>query len=209
MKLIAISLLLIISLNVTAKDLGKIGTDFIVAEKSMLALIHEKINEKKISGKMDEINSDFVKRVKKHINQPSSLNLSSTNQTQSFLYHPVVTLKSDILDASNNVIAPKGLSVNALTKMPYYFPYWVFVDGSNIAQVNWVKKIIKGHINAKIILTGGQIKKSAALFKHRVYFDQEGRLTQKLGIKHVPAIVKRSGDALLITEHNIEDSEND
>ncbi len=64
------------------------------------------------------------------------------------------------------------------------------------------------HLNTKIILTGGAIKSVSNKLGARIYFDQEGRITQKLGITHVPAIVERKGDALLVTEQRIEGDSN-
>lgn len=208
MKVGSFFMLLLLSQQALSTDLGKYGADFKVAETSMLSLIQNRLGNMKASGRLDELNQDFVKRVKKHINEPKPLNLPKATQTRSFPYYPVITLSADILDADNKVIAPKGLKINALDKMPYYFPYWLFVDGGDKAQVDWVKSKVQGFNNAKIILTGGQIKKSAASFNQRVYFDQEGRLTKKLGIKHVPASVVRKGEALLITEHNIDGGDN-
>jgi conjugal transfer pilus assembly protein TraW len=198
-----VMVLMVFSLNVTAKDLGKRGIDFEIGEKSMLSLIEDRLNMLNSSGEIEDIKADFIKRVKKHINRPNSLNLPRTTETKSYPYYPVVKVAHDIFDTKGNVIVKKDSSVNALTKMPTYFPFWVFIDGEDQAQVEWAKSLINKNINTKIILTGGAIKQVSNKLNIRIYFDQEGRITNKLGITHVPAIVQRKGDALLVTEQSI------
>lgn len=203
MRLMIASLLLICS-QAQAKDFGLYGHDFEIAEPNMLSEITSQVRALEDKGKIDAINQDFIKRVKKHILEPNPLSLKKVKETVSYPYYPSVTLNEDITDANNQVLIAKGTSINALDKMPGYFPYWVFVDGRDVDQMHWVRNEIKNRINYKIILTGGKIKKASSFLNHRVYFDQEGKLTQKLGIKHVPAVVERKSNALLITEHNIE-----
>jgi conjugal transfer pilus assembly protein TraW len=198
-----VMLLLILSLNVHARDLGKRGVDFEIAEKSMLSLIEDRLRTLDSSGEMDVLKTDFIKRVKKHINRPNALNLPKALITKSHPYYPVVKVERDIFDKEGHVIARRGTSINALKNMPGYFPYWVFINGDDKTQVSWAKVQLTKHFNTKIILTGGSIKTVSNQLGARIYFDQEGRITQKLGITHVPAIVERKGDALLITEKKI------
>lgn len=202
MKAIFVMLLFFVS-QANAKDFGLYGADFEVSEPSMLTEITDKVKALSDSGQLEEINKDFIKRVKSHILEPKSTGLSRAKKTISYLYYPSVTLQADILDANNHVLIAKGSYINALDKMPGYFPYWIFVDGRDAAQLNWVKKELQNRAKYKIILTGGNIKEVSEFFQGRVYFDQEGRLTQKLGVTHVPAVVERKNNALLITEHKI------
>lgn len=196
-------LLVIVSLNANSRDLGKRGVDFEVAEKSMLSLIEDRLRTLNNAHEMEGLKADFIKRVKKHVNRPNALNLPKTLITKSHPFYPVVNVERDIFDTEGHVIARKGASINALKNMPAYFPYWVFINGDDKNQVAWAKVQITKHFNTKIILTGGAIKTVSNQVGARIYFDQEGRITQKLGITQVPAIVKRKGNALLITEQKI------
>lgn len=199
-----VMLLMIVSLNVKALDLGRRGVDFEVAEKSMLSLIEDRLKVLNSSGEIEGIKADFIKRVKKHVNRPNALNLPRAIETKSYPHYPVVKVAHDITDTQGHVIARKGTSINALKKMPSYYPFWVFLNGDDLAQVAWAKAQMNKHLNTKIILTGGAIKSVSSKLGARIYFDQEGRITSKLGIAHVPAIVERKGDVLLITEQKIE-----
>jgi len=187
-----------------AKDLGQYGTSFKIAEPSMLEFIHAKLDEASKNGTIDKINKDFVKRVKKHVNNPTQINLTRTGKTKVFTYYPTVTLNSDLKDTRGKILVAKGTTVNALERLSFYEPNWMFINASDTEQIKWAISKLKVNTDIKIILTGGAIRKSQKTFDKRVYFDQEGRITQKLGIEHVPALVKRKGNALQITELNID-----
>jgi conjugal transfer pilus assembly protein TraW len=52
----------------------------------------------------------------------------------------------------------------------------------------------------KVILTGGSYLDLMRRWKRPVFFDQQGTLTEKLGIRHVPALVTQDGKRLKIEE---------
>jgi conjugal transfer pilus assembly protein TraW len=52
----------------------------------------------------------------------------------------------------------------------------------------------------KVILTGGSYLELMRRWNHPVFFDQQGQLTAKLGIRHVPALVSQEGRRLRIDE---------
>jgi conjugal transfer pilus assembly protein TraW len=51
-----------------------------------------------------------------------------------------------------------------------------------------------------VILTGGSYLDLMRRWKRPVFFDQQGTLTDKLGIRHVPALVTQDGKRLKIEE---------
>lgn len=190
----------LLSLGAEAKNLGQFGHSYPVQEQSMLEFIHDRLNTLDDDGSLEKVNNDFIKRVQKHVNNPAPLNLSRTNKTSTHLYSPSVTLKSDLKDHLGNVIAYKGVEVNSLSRLPSYSPYWILFNADDEAQVKWAKKQISDHVQVKIILTGGAIKKSEKIFNQPIYFDQESRISTKLSINHVPARVQRKGNFLEITQ---------
>ena len=52
----------------------------------------------------------------------------------------------------------------------------------------------------KVILTGGSYLDLMRRWKHPVFFDQQGSLAEKLGIRHVPALVSQEDRRLRIDE---------
>ena len=193
----------LISFGAEAKNLGQFGHGYPVQEQSMLEFIHDRLNTLDGDGSIEKVNNDFIKRVQKHVNNPAPLNLSRTSKTSTHLFNPSVTLKSDLKDHLGNVIAYKGVEVNALSRLPSYAPYWIFFNADDEVQVKWAKKQIADHVQVKIILTGGAIKKSENIFNQAIYFDQESKITTKLSIEHVPTRVQRKGNFLEVTQFAI------
>ena len=78
---------------------------------------------------------------------------------------------------------------------------WIFYDADDKLQVNLVlqeDQKLKG--KDKLILVNGSIFTQMKLFKKRIYFDQYGKFTARLGIMHVPAEVRQKGEVLEIIE---------
>jgi conjugal transfer pilus assembly protein TraW len=111
-----------------------------------------------------------------------------------------MALKSDITDELGNVIIKSGTKVNPLTHTSLR-SILLFYDGDVKDQVNWAirqDRFFQG--KTKLILVNGFISKQIQLFKKRIYFDQYGRLTNKLQIKYVPAIARQEGLRIRVQE---------
>ena len=75
----------------------------------------------------------------------------------------------------------------------------LFFDGDDEDQKNFAKKKLQqGPL--KLILTKGAPLALLEELKIPVYFDQQGVLTKKLGIKHVPTLVSQEELRLRIEE---------
>ena len=109
-------------------------------------------------------------------------------------------LSEDIKDANDHTILPKGLVVNALDRLPDYFPTWVFIDFDDTAQRLYAKHLLQEFPTATWILTGGSIVDAGQFLNQTIYFDQGARITQQLQVGHVPAVVTRENNVLKIKE---------
>jgi conjugal transfer pilus assembly protein TraW len=76
----------------------------------------------------------------------------------------------------------------------------LFIDGDDAIQTIWAFRMLKKFPLAKIILTNGAPLKIMEEIGLTIYFDQHGKITQKLGIKQVPAIVTQEAEVLKIEE---------
>lgn len=184
-------ILLLISRFSYSANLGVIGTTFPVAELSLM---------KFIESNQDVIQKEWKSKVSEHTNRPKPLNLKRTNRTYTHFYKPVIVLQNDLLDEKGEVLWPKGTRVNALDNMSSYAPHWILFNADDNAQILFAKRMLKNYKKAKVILTGGAIDKAESELLSPIYFDQGGRITDKLGIKHVPAFVERFKDSLKISE---------
>ncbi|HAT3877911.1 TPA: type-F conjugative transfer system protein TraW [Legionella pneumophila] len=207
MKILCSSILLLVSMSETqAKSFGVVGEVFPVAEKSFLKLIEERITALDASGELKALNERWLQTVALHANRPTALKLSRTQHSTKHHYMPEITLSQDISDEHGRVLYTKGIHVNALQHMPSYTPCWLFFNADDEAQLNWAEHQKTGCPNPKLILTGGAINKAEEKLNSVVYFDQAGRITNKLHIAHVPARVTREQNHLVICEQAIKEN---
>lgn len=176
-----------------------LGHTFPVIEKSLLTLIYEKLGNISESQK-NLIETQWVREVRDKTIRPTALHLSRIDKTKVHFYKPEAKVLEDIKDASGHIILPKGLTVNALDKLPDYFPTWVFVNFDDLGQRLYIKRILNQFSDVTCILTGGSIVDAEKVLNQTIYFDQQGRIAEKLQIEHVPAFVTREKDALKIRE---------
>ncbi len=192
--------------QIHAKSFGVIGEVFPVGEKSFLKLIEERLTALNISGELEAMNQRWIQTAAEHANRPSALNLPRTNHSITHHYVPEITLSQDISDARGHVLYPKGMNVNALSQLPSYQPCWLFFNADDEAQMNWAQHQKTSCPNPKLILTGGAINTAEKKLHAVIYFDQAGKITSKLHITHIPAIVTRKGNRLVIVEQAIKEN---
>jgi conjugal transfer pilus assembly protein TraW len=77
----------------------------------------------------------------------------------------------------------------------------LFIDARDASQVGRAKTTLEERQGkVKLILTGGSYLDLMRRWKRPVFYDQQGQLTEKLGIRHVPALVSQEGKRLRIDE---------
>ena len=195
-SLIAASLSLVFSGNVFSKNLGAIGELWPVKEKNMITYLEEKAKEKDI----DELKNTMRKNAKKAMNEPEALNLPLAVKTIHKEYVPMAIAEQDVVDAYGRVIIARGTSVNVLANMPYFMTKLLFIDGREKNHYKWVKINLKSYPAAKVILTAGKVSDCESQLNRACYFDQQAKITQKLGITHVPAFVQKHDLSLDVAE---------
>lgn len=192
-----------------AKSLGIVGSIFPVEEENMLQWMKRQLQTTYTESKALILQKQLIQHVNDYANHPSELALYRTTQSIHHQYIPDITLVHPLVDANGKSLYPAGTHLNALQQLPSYYPCWLFFNANDTAQINWAKKILKTCSNPKLILTGGNLKKTKKQLNLAIYFDQYGRITQKLGITHVPALVMRKHNTLDIHEMAITDNGNE
>ena len=183
-----------------AANLGVVGEIFPVTELSFMMLIEARLQTLVKSGEMAVIEKQWVSRVSEHANRPTPVGLKRATKNNTYRYTPAIVLSQDILNAENLVLWAKGTRVNALESMPTYQPHWLLLDANDVAQVRWAQRLLRYHLDAKVILTGGEVGKMEQELNRPIYFDQAGRISHQLGIRRMPALVSREGNTLRIME---------
>jgi conjugal transfer pilus assembly protein TraW len=189
-----------------AYDFGIIGTATLIQEENMLEYIQAKLLRLQESGVLALRQEGMKELTQSKVNRPKSIEgIKLTSEAKEWLYDPSFTLKEDIKDEKGNVIHEAGKIINPLDQMPLKEKL-LFIDGDDDAQVKWA---IKESKDAKIILVNGSPQDLMKINKIRFYFDQQGVLVQKFGIKYVPVIVSQKGKRILITEVSLDRGAND
>ena len=202
-----ILILLLLLNNLQAKDFGVEGKTFSIQEEDAVVMFERKARDFVQTSKWELFKQKFIKRVKKRINRPVSVaGITKAAQTRIFYYDPSITVPYDLKDQLGNVFQRAGTTVNPLQISPFK-EHMIFIDGDDDSQVAWLKEIYlsdsKRKQMAKVVLVNGSPFELMELLSHKIYFDQQGLITKKLRIKHVPAVVYQEGDRLQITEFNI------
>ena len=199
MALVAATLLL--SLAARANDLGVIGPVYPIAEPSLLEVILARLRDAEATGELARLQRDAQARAKKQIEQPTAIvKLTKTTQARSFFYDPSIVVPYAIHDADGKLLVPPGTTVNPLDTVSLSQAL-LFIDARDTAQVKRASGILDERGGKlKVILTGGSYLDLMRRWKRPVFFDQQGTLTEKLGIRHVPALVTQDGRRLRIDE---------
>ncbi len=184
-----------------AKDFGISGEIFRIKEKNLLTEIKNRLSR---PGVAERFRAELQKEVS---NQESSSQtnfvgkkLPEATNKRVWFYDPSVSFSKDLSDHQGKVFYRKGTKVNPLDHLQLGKEI-IVIDGRSAEQQKFaLNRALKLNQAAKIILTTGSPIKMMERAGFPVYFDYHGKVTTKLGIKHVPAIVSQQGNRLRIEE---------
>mgnify|MGYP000850291906 CR=1 FL=1 len=199
--LLAAALSLLPAAPVHALDLGRVGPVWPVAEPDLLALIQSRLQEKQASGELARIQRDFDARARRTLESPAPVaGLARTRTPRSFLFDPSVTARDSVFDHEGKVLVAAGTRVNPLDYVALSQPL-IFFDARDRDQIGVALALRQSHRGrAHLILTGGSFIDFMKRHDLRVYYDQQGLLVRRLGIRQVPALVTQEGRMLRIDE---------
>lgn len=199
MRLLA-ALLLCSSLNAFAKDYGVIGQTYPIAETNMLEFIQQKLKAWQQSGTLQEHQEAFKQKSIQTIRRPKPVKgITRATADRSFTYDPTITVEKDIFDSTGKLIHAAGAKINPLVQQKLTKTL-LFLDGDDAEQLRWAKEQIESTERFKLILVAGSAIELMKTYQIPFYFDQGEFITNKLGIRHVPASVKQQGGVLKIDE---------
>lgn len=189
------------SASVGAVDLGTLGPTYAITEPHLLRFIEQRLREKERSGELKRLMEQAQRRGALAITQPTPVDgLRPTATARSFHVDPSFTLDRNITDAGGRLLFPAGtrknpLDVVSLTRQLLFF------DARDRRQVVRAQALMAARPGGvKPILTGGSYLQLMKDWKVPVYFDQQGVLVRRLGIRQVPALVSQDGLRLRIDE---------
>ena len=186
---------------VRAEEMGTIGPTYAIEEPHLLKAIEQQLRAKERSGELARLEDEAKRRIVEAIEHPIPLpGITRTETARSFYFDPSIVVRENITDAKGNILVPAGTRQNPL-EVVSLSKHLLFFDGTDARQVEWARQLIaRDEGKVKPILVAGSYLALMARWQLPVYFDQQGALTRKLGITHVPALVSQEGLQLRIDE---------
>jgi conjugal transfer pilus assembly protein TraW len=182
-----------------ASDHGVVGQTFPVIETDLLSVIEQRLTRLQASGGIDRMNAEFARRAEAKVRRPTPVaGISPATQARVWAFDPTIVIEKDVKDQKGNFVARAGQTVNPLHFVAMHQAL-VFVDGDDKAQMEWATSQYSD-LKAKIILVSGSPIEEMTARKRRFYFDQEGRLTGKFGVRHTPAVAEQDGKIIKVSE---------
>ena len=180
-----------------AKDRSTFGTTFVVQEMSLLELMMSRLQLLEEKDTLKHHQQRIAQQATHRALNPQPVDdLKQAIKFRTWIFDPSITLTQDVTDHHGKTLITKGKTFNPLSQMELSRPL-VFFDGEDEAQRAWVHQ---HHLESKLILVRGQPLALSKEWEKRIYFDQEGRLSRKLNINFVPAVVFQEGLFLKIQE---------
>ena len=191
--------MLLPSLPAAAIDLGVIGPAHTIAEPDLLVELQTKLSEKARTGELQQLERASRQRIVAGIETPPPVpGLARSAHPHTFYFDPSVVVGESIVDEKGHVLVAAGTRTNPLDVVSLSQPL-LFFDGRDAAQVRQAKALIERYGGkVKPILTAGSYLGLMRHWRISVYYDQQGTLVQKLGIREVPALVSQEGKRLRI-----------
>lgn len=127
--------------------------------------------------------------------------LQPTRQGRHWLLDPSFIVPVDVRSANGQLLIAAGSRFNPLHKV-HLTQALIFFNGDDREQVDWAKNLNQRLMGKDLlILVKGSLQTMSSQFpKKHIYFDQGGRLVQRLQITHTPAMVQQAGGQLEISE---------
>ncbi|HRH87195.1 MAG TPA: type-F conjugative transfer system protein TraW [Rubrivivax sp.] len=184
-----------------AADLGVLGPTHGIAEPHLLDYIERRLRDQERSGELQRLMREAQTRGIDAVKNPSPVpGLRATETARSFHIDPSVTLDRHIVDAQGRLLFPAGTRTNPLdvVSMSRQLLFFDARDSRQLARARELMTRYDGKL--KPILTGGSYLDLMKAWQRPVYFDQQGTLIRRFGIRQLPALVSQDGRRLRVDE---------
>ena len=194
--------LMLAARSAPAKDLGVRGTVWPVAEPDLLEQIEARFEALKASGELARMRREALDRARERIEAPGRVKgIGPARVLRTRLLDPSITIEQDIRADDGTLIAARGTRINPLEVYSLTRDL-LFIDGARPVEVAWAL----GHDRpARIVLLAGRPLDLMRAHERRFFFDQNGRLSKRFGLRATPSLVATEGSMLRITEVPLED----
>jgi len=195
----AMLLLSATSSPVLARDLGRVGAVYPIAEPDSFAEIRERaarvdwkkvFDREKLSRKVRNFRPKDLKR------------LPAARRDRTFLSDLSYTLDVDIPDGKGGILYPKGYTFNPLDYLSFRRTI-VVINGKDRRQVEWFRKSPwNKDINVMLLLTDGGYFELGKRLRRPVFY-ASALIADRLGLKAVPSVVRQNGRFMEVREYAV------
>lgn len=184
-----------------AEELGQIGPVYPIGEESALDTIMARLKEKERTGELKRIQQEAIRRSVADAKNPKPVEgLTTVQERSQRVIDPSVTYNRAITTDEGQIVVPAGAKINPLL-ITSLSKRLVFFDGRDKAQAEAVRKMVaKDGTKVKPILVAGSWFDTSKAWKTQVYYDQQGKLSRRFGIRAVPSVISQQGAMLLVEE---------
>lgn len=184
-----------------ARDLGTLGPTYAIAEPDLLRFITQRVQAAEASGELQQVRQSAQQRLRNQVENPPALDqITTATERRSFHHDPSIVVEHPVTDAEGRILVAPGTRLNPLDVVRLSQPL-LFLDARDARQQAFAEKALAQHQGRiKTILTGGSYLELMRRWQRPVFHDQDGSITQRLGIRHVPALVVQEGSRLRIEE---------
>ena len=191
--------------GVASTDLGVMGKIYPVAERSLLAVLMDRLQQGMDSGKLASIEADARQRWQAYAEQPPGQHFPRAPKARTRQLDMTLTVEHDLADADGNVFAKAGTRVNPLAMMQLSKDILLF-DAADAAQAVWAKQYITTSKRpVKPILTAGPVLQLMQDWNVQLWFDQGGYLAKRFRIEYLPVVLRQRGELLELEEVAVHD----
>lgn len=177
-------------------DLGNHGALFDVVEEDMIRVLKGRMEQARVSGKLDQFEMGVKASAKASIEHPKAISLPTAQRISRHNVDPTLLIENEIKTPDGHVLARAGDRLNPLDTLKPSKPLF-FINGDDAEQVFLAERYKDKLI---IVLTSGAPLSLEDKLEQAVFFDQGGHLTEKFSIHAVPAIVYPKGNVLKVIE---------
>ena len=184
-----------------AADLGTLGPTYGIAEPHLLNFIEQRLRDKERSGELQRLMQEAQSRGIDAVKRPQPVaGVRATETARTFYVDPTFTLDRNVVDAQGRLLFAAGTRKNPL-EVVSLSKRLLFFDARDQRQVARARELIASYGGkVKPILIGGSYLDLMKAWRVAVYFDQQGTLTRRFGIRQVPALVSQEGQRLRVDE---------
>jgi len=182
-----------------AKDFGHHGPLWEIAEPSILETIHKRLAEMDSNGEIAAMKEKMQETTRAYVNRPRPVEgLLKATEARRFAVDLSVTVQRDLADHRGQVFARAGTRINPL-HYSVFNKRIVVIDGDDPEQVEF--SLAEGNeIDTILVLVRGAPLELMRKHKRRFYFDQDAQIVTKFELEHVPSVITRGEETMIVEE---------